>query len=311
MRRLVVLSSSFLALSSALATGCATTHEAKWDEKPVVPAAPDAAGAATSALTEGDELWKQRGDKAKLAAALAKWEQAAAAAPSAELAAKLARGHYLMGDGFLVLEDDVAGRDAEYQKGLDWATTALKLAAPDFAAAMAAQQKHAEAIKLAPKEAVPAMYWYAANLGKWAASKGFATRLKYKDDLKATMEHVRALEPDYFYAATWRYFGGYEAATSGIAGGSLDKSKENFEKAIQLAPNYFGTKVLYADYLCTKLQKDTDGDGIPDGKKKFKELLESVIAADANVDPEIAAENMIEQAKAKKLLAQIDQLFAG
>jgi len=309
--RLVVIASSFLAVLGTLAGGCATTHEANWNEKPAAAATPEAAGAATGALSEGDELWKQRGDKAQLAAALAKWEAAASAAPSAELAAKLARGHYLMGDGFMALEDDAAGRDAEYQKGLDWATLALKLAAPDFATAMAGGQKHAEAIKLAPKESVPTMYWYAANLGKWAASKGFATRLKYKDDLKATMEHVRSLEPEFFYAATWRYFGGYEAATAGIAGGSLDKSKENFEKVIQLAPNYFGTKVLYADYLCTKLQKDTDGDGVPDGKKKFKELLESVIAADPNVDPEISAENTIEQAKAKKLLAQIDQLFAS
>lgn len=297
---------------SALAAGCATTHQANWAEKPAaVAAAPEAATAAAGVLTEGDELWKQRADKAKLAAALAKWEEAAKVAPNAELAAKLARGHYLMGDGFLSLEDDAAGRDAEYQKGLDWATTALKLAAPEFAAAMAGNAKHAEAIKLAPKEAVPAMYWYAANLGKWAAAKGFATKLKYKDDLKATMEHVKSLAPDFFYAAAWRYFGGYEAATAGIAGGSLDKSKENFEKAIQLAPNYFGTKVLYADFLCTKLQKDTDGDGISDGKKKFKELLESVISGDPNVDPEIAAENTIEQAKAKKLLAQIDALFAS
>ena len=312
MRRFVVTISSATALACAFGAGCATTHEANWSDKPAA-VAPTAEGAtaATTAATEGDELWKGRADKAKLAAALAKWEEAAKAAPTAELTAKLARGHYLMGDGFLAREDEQAGRDAEYQKGLDWATTALKLGAPDFASAMAGNGKHAEAIKLAPKEAVPAMYWYAANLGKWAASKGFATKLKYKDDLKATMEHVKSLEPEFFYAAAWRYFGGYEAATAGIAGGSLDKSKENFEKAIQLAPNYFGTKVLYADYLCTKLQKDTDGDGISDGKKKFKELLDSVIAADPNVDPEIAAENTIEQAKAKKLLAQIDQLFAS
>jgi tetratricopeptide (TPR) repeat protein len=311
MIRLVVTAPVAALLVSALTAGCATTHEANWAERPVVAAAPAAAGAAVAAAAEGDELWKQRGDKAKLTAALAKWEEAAKAAPTAELAAKLARGHYLLGDGYLALEDDAAGRDAEYQKGLDWATTALKLAAPDFAAAMAAGGKHVDAIKLAPKEAVPAMYWYASNLGKWAASKGFATKLKYKDDLKATMEHVKSLAPDFFYAAAWRYFGGYEAATAGIAGGSLDRSKEDFEKAIQLAPNYFGTKVLYADYLCTKLQKDTDGDGVPDGKKKFKELLDGVMAADPNVDPDIAPENTIEQAKAKKLLAQIDQLFAG
>ena len=107
----------------------------------------------------------------------------------------------------------------------------------------------------------------------------------------------------------WRYFGGYEAATAGIAGGSLDKSKENFEKSIALAPNYLGTKVLFADFLCPKLQKDADGDGEPDGKVLFKKLLDEVIAADAAVDPEIEPENRMEQAKAKKLLARIDELF--
>ena len=88
------------------------------------------------------------------------------------------------------------------------------------------------------------MYWYAANLGKWASSKGFTTRLKYKDDLKATMDRVKTLDEGYFYGAVWRYFGGYEAVTNGM-GGSLDKSKENFEKAIAIAPNYLGNCLLY------------------------------------------------------------------
>jgi hypothetical protein len=143
------------------------------------------------------------------------------------------------------------------------------------------------------------MYWYATNLGKWAASKGFATRLRYKDDIKATMDHVKSLDEMYFYAAPWRYFGSFEAVTAGIAGGSLEKSETNFKKAIELAPNYFGAKVLWAEYLCTKKQD----------KATFKQLLDEVIAADAKVDPAIAPENTIEQLKARKLLAEIDEKF--
>jgi tetratricopeptide (TPR) repeat protein len=250
-------------------------------------------------VTEGDAAWEARGDKAKLTEAITKWEAAFEKAPSAELAAKLSRAHYLLGDGYLALEGNAEGRDAEYQKGLDWATRSLTIAAPAFAKAMTEGKKHAESITLAPKEAVPGMYWYATNLGKWAASKGFATRLRYKDDIKATMDHVKSLDEMYFYAAPWRYFGSFEAVTAGIAGGSLEKSETNFKKAIELAPNYFGAKVLWAEYLCTKKQD----------KATFKQLLDEVIAADAKVDPAIAPENTIEQLKARKLLAEIDEKF--
>ncbi len=113
------------------------------------------------------------------------------------------------------------------------------------------------------------------------------------------MLHVKSLDEGYFYAAPWRYFGSFEALTAGIAGGSLEKSEEAYRKSVELAPNYLGTKVLWADYLCTKKQD----------KELFKKLLDEVIAADANIDPDIAPENGIEQKKAKKLLADIDERF--
>lgn len=284
-------------MSAALAVSGCATYQAKWDEKVTAPATPS--DAATAALTEGDAAWEARADKSKLTEAISKWEAAFEKAPSADLAAKLSRAHYLLGDGYLALEGNTEGRDAEYQKGLDWATRSLTIAAPDFAKAMTEGKKHAEAISLAPKEAVPGMYWYATNLGKWAAGKGFATRLRYKDDIKATMDQVKKLDEMYFYAAPWRYFGSFEAVTAGLAGGSLEKSETNYKKAVELAPNYLGTKVLWAEYLCTKKQD----------KETFKKLLEEVIAADAKVDPAIAPENGIEQQKAKKLLAEIDEKF--
>ena len=268
-------------MSAALAvSGCATTYEAKWDEKPAATAASET-DALIAATAEGDAAWDARADKAKLQEAITKWEAAFEKGGTGELAAKLARAHYLLGDGYYALENNQEGRDAEFTK------------------AMTEGKKHAEAITLAPKEAVPAMYWYATNLGKWAATKGFATRLRYKDDIKATMLHVKALDENFFYAAPWRYFGGFEAATAGLAGGSLEKSEENFKKSVELAPAYLGTKVLWADYLCTKKQD----------KETFKKLLEEVIAADAKADPAIEPENNIEQQKAKKLLAEIDEKF--
>ncbi len=286
-----------LTTCAVLATSSCATYQAKWDEKVNTAATPDDAAAA--ALVEGDAAWEQRGEKAKLQEAIAKWEVGFEKQPSAELAAKLSRAHYLLGDGYLSLEGDESGRDNEYQRGLDWATRALTMSAPEFAKAMTEGKKHAEAITLAPKEAVPGMYWYATNLGKWAASKGFTTRLKYKDDIKATMLHVKALDENYFHAAPWRYFGSFEAVTAGIAGGSLEKSEENFKKAVELAPNYLGTKVLWADYLCTKKQD----------KETFKRLLDEVIAADPTVEAEIEAENRLEQKKAQKLLKDIEDKF--
>jgi len=282
-------------ISVLAASGCATTYEAKWGETPaLVSPASDSA-----ALAEGDAAWELRADKAKLIEALSRWEAAWEKAASPELAIKLARGHHLLGDGYFVLENDAQHRDLEYQQGLNWATRALKLSAPEFAAAMAGGKKHVDAIALAPKESVPAMYWYATNLGKWAASKGFATRLRYREDVRATMARVQSLDPDFFYGGPWRYFGTFEAVTSSLAGGSLQKSEENYQKAVEVAPNYLLNRVLWADYLCTRKQD----------RETFKKLLDEVIAADPKIDPAIEPENRIEQAKAKKLLSEIEEKF--
>jgi hypothetical protein len=57
--------------------------------------------------------------------------------------------------------------------------------------------------------------------------------------------------------------------------------------------------VLWADYLCVKRQD----------KATFEKLLKDVVAANPAAEPEIEAENALEQEKAKKLLSQIDEKF--
>lgn len=283
------------ALAALAVSGCATQYAAKWDEKPVTAAT---GTVDATAAADADAAWGARKDPAKLMEAIGKWEALGAQSSDAELFAKLSRAYYLAGERY-AFEEKNDKRDEAYQKGLDWATKSLKISAPEFAKLMSEGKAHAEAIVKAPKESIPAMYWYASNLGKWAAAKGFATRLRYKDDIKATIDHIKSMDEKYFYAAPWRYLGGYEAATAGLAGGSLEKSEENFKKAVEMAPGYLGTKVLWADYLCVKRQD----------KATYEKLLKDVVAANAAAEPEIEAENLLEQEKAKKLLSQIDEKF--
>jgi len=285
--------------AALLATACGTTREAEFEVAEPAEASAEAKDAASAVVADGDAAWAERIDRAKLEVALAKWEEASKTAPSAEVFVKLARGHYFLADAFYAVEGNEEKRDAHYTLGLGFAEKAIALSAPDYVAALKGGEKVEAAVLKAPPEAVPSLYWQATNLGKWAASKGFATRLKYKDDIKATMLHVKSLDDMYFFAGPWRYFGGFEAATAGLAGGDLNKSKENFEMAIQRAPNYLGTKVLYADMYATKAND----------KDLYKRLLEEVLAADPKAEPEAEPENVREQEKAKGLLAKIDDVF--
>jgi hypothetical protein len=281
-----------------VAAGCGTTREAQYDTTKTETATENT-DAANLLVEEGDALWAERSDKEKLIAAIAKWEEASSQAPSGDLYLKLARGNYFLADGHYSVEGDEAKRDEHYTIGLGFAEKATGVLAPEFVSAVQGGEKHATAILKAPPEAVPALYWQATNLGKWAASKGFATKLKYKDDIEATMLHVKSLDESYYYSAPFRYFGAFEAATAGLAGGSLEKSEENFQIAVERAPTYLGTKVLWAEYLCTKTQD----------KETYERLLKEVLAADAAVDPAIEPENRAEQRKAQKLLDRMDEEF--
>src|SRR5690606_2489359 len=134
---------------------------------------------------------------------------------------------------------------------------------------------------------VPAIYWSAAALGKWAKAAGIATQLKHKTRIKAQIERVEKLSPDFFYGAPSRFWGAYYAVAPSFAGGDLNKSKTHFDKSIKLAPEYLGTKVLMAEVYYTK-----KGD-----KKAFEAMLREVLSSKADQHPELGPENMLEKKK--------------
>src|SRR5215210_3560054 len=175
---------------------------------------------ATAQIAEGDAHWAKRSDPNEIRAAIAAWEKAAKADPkNVELLVKLTRANYFLAEGFL------RANDREYLKymdiGVKWGEKAMVAASPEFDAKMRGGAKLPDTIKLVPKEGVPAMYWYASSLGRWAKRKSFAVLLGQKDNVKAIMTRVLELEPGYYYAGPHRYFGAFYAVAPAFAGGDL------------------------------------------------------------------------------------------
>jgi tetratricopeptide (TPR) repeat protein len=289
-----------LAWGMALSAGCAG-RKAVWSEKGEGPStqATEAAGDEVAALiAEGDAKWEQRTSAENIQAAIAAWEKAVEAEPNnAELLVKLTRANYFLADGFLRHDDKKYLEVMDL--GVKWGERAMVAASPEFEEKMRGGTKYPEAVKVMPKEGVPAMYWYASSLGKWAKKKGFAVLLGQKDNVKATMDRALELDPEYFYGGPHRYFGAYYAIAPSFAGGDLEKSQVHFKKSLEISPAYIGTKVLWAENLATKQQDE----------EAFDRLLAEVLEAPDDGIPELAPELMVEKQKAKELMQQKNDLF--
>lgn len=255
-------------------------------------------GDAAAQIAEGDKHWTNRTDPNEIRAAIKVWEQVAAADPkNFEVLVKLTRANYFLADGYLRNDEKEYLRTMDL--GVKWGEKAMIASSPEFEAKMRSGGKFPEAVKLVPKAGVPAMYWYASSLGKWAKRKGFAVLLGQKDNVKATMDRALELDPNFYYGGPHRYFGAFYAVAPAFAGGDLEKSKVHFNKSLEISPQYVGTKVLWAQELAVKQQDE----------ETFDKLLAEVIATPDDVLPDVKPEILVEKQKARELLAEKDEHF--
>ena len=152
------------------------------------------------------------------------------------------------------------------------------------------------ALAAVEKEYINALFWWAANMGRYLSTKSVRMRLDYREMGEAVMHRVLALDPDYFYGGPYRFFGALYARLPGV---ELSRSEDYFQKAITAYPDYLGTYVLRAKFLHTK-----SGD-----REKFRADLEYVMNADPAQIPDVMQENLVEQKFARQLLDQEDLLF--
>lgn len=244
-------------------------------------------------FNEGVRLWEKRDDKVSLEEALSKFELVHASYPdNLQVLTYLSRGHFLLAE-FLTSDEGV--KKNGFSKGREYGEKGLRTN-NDFD--KFADKDIKKAVSYLTTKEIDLLFWAAANLGKYAKANGIFSSLKYKDQILEMIKKVESLNPNYFHGSVPRYWGSYYALAPSIAGGDMKKSKDNFRKAIDMAPEYLGTKVLFAELYWVKMED----------QKEFKNELNAVLAAPLG-PVELHPENRLEKAKAQKLLKQVDKLF--
>lgn len=274
--------------------GCGAKRIAGWEQT-----VQQGTGDLMEILKEAQAAWNNREDPRELERAITLYEQAIAIQPNQlEVLSLLARAYYFLGDGYR--RNDPEAQLALYDKAASYGERAMALHPEFLKKVKEGGEKPEDAVQVLSPEYVPAVYWTASAIGKWARLKGFTTLLSQKSRVKKLMEWVTEKNPTYFYGGPYRYWGAFYALSPAFAGGDLNKSRQNFEKSLEVEPNYFGTKVLMADTYATKAQD----------RALYEKLLKEVLDADPRVLPDIIPEQKVEQAKAKDLLALMEERFA-
>ena len=289
--------STILSLLLALPAfvGCAASRQAGW-ERAAQSASIDQPKDAALLMREADERWKERSTREGLLRAIEAYERVLVAdAHHKGALTRLSRAYYFLADGYT---DDPEEKKRLWEQGTTYGERALATS-PEFLARVEETGKVEEAVQLLGLDYIDAIYWTATNLGKWARLEGFTTMLKHKSRIKGMIERVTTLDETFFYGAPHRYWGAYYAVAPSFAGGDMRKSEASFRRALEIEPDYFGTRVLFADYYAKKA-----GDRV-----LFEEMLEYVLQGDPTILPDIVPEQRVEQRKAEWLMRKIDEFF--
>lgn len=274
--------------------GCATTRTAAWDGQFTAREAK-----ATKLPADLEKLWKTRHVKADLLSFIEKTEGWASENPANyESKVLLCRAYYLLADGHLYVElnDENEGtikkqQNEYFDRGIKWCERGLALNQAFYDKVIKGGAKFEDSLDTITLADIDALYWRYANLAKWSRLEGLMTLLENKSKLTKTMVRVEQLNKTYFYGAVLRYKAGAEALSPT---GNKKLADQHFEDCIKVAPNYFGTRVLYADFR------------LRGNEEAAIKQLNYVINGNAKAIPDIESENIIEQLKAKKLIKEFE-----
>ncbi len=283
----------FFNLFIATLIGCAG-RQAGWQQ-----VEKGARGDASVLIAKADARWENRLDRTELEKALTLYTEAAQRDPeNLKLLTYLSRAYYFYADSHLQADEEREAQLEAYNQGAQWGEKALALNL-EFKKLVESGTKPEDAFFVLDKPYIGALYWSASNLGKWAKKKGIIAALSLRARGIKGMERCLELDETYFYGAPHRWLGAYYSIIPAFAGQDLKKSQEHFERSLEIAPNYFATRILRAENYSPKAED----------RALFKSDLRFVLETDPSVLPDIVPEQTVEQRKAEKLLADIDDLF--
>ncbi|MGD0038442.1 MAG: TRAP transporter TatT component family protein [Bacteroidota bacterium] len=158
-----------------------------------------------------------------------------------------------------------------------------------------------EAVKTFSKDNAPAIFWTAFSWGSYAnITRTDVAGLADLSKVQALIEFVADNDPSFYHGGAYLFLGVIEGTTPKSLGGNPDKAKEYFEKCLTInGGKFLMTQLYYAKIYAVATQN----------QPLFESLLKQV--EDASIDdvPEIRLANVIAKQKARRLLAQENELF--
>jgi predicted anti-sigma-YlaC factor YlaD len=185
-----------------------------------------------------------------------------------------------------------------YLRALDYGFRGLEVDLPDFRKELRASPE--KALAKADKRHVPLLYWTASAWGAAISlSKEDAELTADQPSMEALMRRALALDEAYDYGSIHDFFITYEGSR-GSVGGSLEKAREHFERAVELSKGHRAWPfVSLAEVVSVASQN----------RKEFQQLLEKALSVDQNAVPDLRLTNLIAKERARWLLSRADELF--
>jgi predicted anti-sigma-YlaC factor YlaD len=188
-----------------------------------------------------------------------------------------------------------------YIRGRDYALRALALREPRFGEKLREDPKGA----LAPLKAedVAPLYWAAVSWSAAiAADKRDMDMIADLNLIGPMINRCLELDEDFDQGAIHQFLISYEGGRSRAQGGSVEKARKHFKRAMELARGQqVGPLVAFAENVSVRLQDRT----------RFTALLQEALAFDVNKAPEYRLANLIAQRRAQVLLPRVDDYFIG
>lgn len=186
-----------------------------------------------------------------------------------------------------------------FKRALSYGVRGLSLGKKDFLPALRAD---AEAtLKKYDRADVPLLVWTGLALGagisidKDDADMGADLKL-----VEPLMQRALALDPGFGRGAIHDFFITWYAALPASAGGSDEKAKEHFEKALQFAQGQrIAPLVSFAEGVAAKQQD----------RATFDRLVDQALAFDVDAHPDFRLANLTARRRAQWLKANAEDLF--
>jgi len=210
------------------------------------------------------------------------------------------QGFYGYGYGFIETEDSARASDF-YRRCYGYARRAFSLRGFEIDPETATTDDLQNAVASAGKDDVPAIFWTATCLGKWAdMNRNNIAGVAGLSNVAILMQRVIELDETYYYGAAHMFFGVYYGGLSPMFGGDFARSEQHFQRAAEINNDkLLLVDLLHAEYL-DRQQLNQAG---------FHQRLVGILEAPDDLYPSMALINAISKQKAALLLEHEGEWF--